>query len=144
MLRSISKQSRESVVSVLKKKNRLQQEGFAEKEGFTPAMKEWGGDGWWEWSVDGTDVTSATYRTQVSIANAFEDMLYVVLYFFNLSSYTDHNYEGIVTQLLCGIQILLLTYLWAVVADKKIKLKSLIFKSFTVVILSTFLHCLCY
>jgi len=40
MLRSISKQSRESVVSVLKKKNRLQQEGFAEKEGFTPAMKE--------------------------------------------------------------------------------------------------------
>jgi len=38
MLRSISKQS--TIRGVLKKKNRLQQEGFAEKEGFTPAMKE--------------------------------------------------------------------------------------------------------
>ena len=45
MLRSIGKQSGESVVSVVKKKRR---KGFAEKEGLKPGMKEWGGDGWWE------------------------------------------------------------------------------------------------
>jgi len=36
MLRSIGKQSGESVESVLKKKKRLRREGFAEKEGFKP------------------------------------------------------------------------------------------------------------
>jgi len=39
MLRSNSKQSGESM-SVLKKKGRLWREGFAEKEGFKPGMKE--------------------------------------------------------------------------------------------------------
>jgi len=40
MLRSIGKQSGESVESVLEKKGWLWWEGFAEKEGFKPEMKE--------------------------------------------------------------------------------------------------------
>jgi len=40
MLRSIGKQSRESVESVQKKKKKAWREGFAEKEGFKPGTKE--------------------------------------------------------------------------------------------------------
>jgi len=38
MIRNIGKQSGESVESVLKKKRKLQWEGFAEKEGFKPGI----------------------------------------------------------------------------------------------------------
>jgi len=40
VLRSISKQSTESVESVLRRKGRLRWEGFAEEEGFKPVMKK--------------------------------------------------------------------------------------------------------
>ena len=46
MLRNNSKQSEESMYWILKKKKEgLQWEGFAEKEGFKPGKKEWVGDG---------------------------------------------------------------------------------------------------
>jgi len=41
MLRSIGKQSGESVESVPEKKGRLWWKGFAEKEGFKTETKEW-------------------------------------------------------------------------------------------------------
>jgi len=43
MLRGTGKQSEESVESALKRKGRLRWEGFAEKEGFKPAIKS---EGW--------------------------------------------------------------------------------------------------
>ena len=46
-----------------RRKWRLQWKGFVEKDSFKPGMKEWRGDGWWEWWVDGTDGGSATQRT---------------------------------------------------------------------------------
>ena len=60
MLRSIGKQSRESVDSVLKNPEEEEEEeeeairwgGIAEKEGFKPGVKEWESDGRWEWRVD--------------------------------------------------------------------------------------------
>ena len=48
MLRSIGKQSNESVESVLKKKRKAM------------VGRIWGGYGWWEWWVDGTDGGSTT------------------------------------------------------------------------------------
>jgi len=42
MLGSIGKRSGKSGESVLKKKRKAMGEGFAEKEGFKPGMKEWG------------------------------------------------------------------------------------------------------
>jgi len=53
MLRSISKQSRESRQSVLKKKRRLRWKGFAEKERFQSEMKTDGGDGILSMNVSG-------------------------------------------------------------------------------------------
>ena len=58
MLRSIGKQSGESVESVLEKKRKSTVERICRKW-----MKEWKGNGWWEWWVDATDGGSATQRT---------------------------------------------------------------------------------
>ena len=61
MLRSIGKQSGESVESVRRRKGRLQWEGFAEKESFKPGVEEWRGNGWWV--VSWWNWWSATQRT---------------------------------------------------------------------------------
>jgi len=59
MLRSIGKQSGESVESV-RKKTRKATVGRIWEGGFKPG--EWMGDEWWEWRVDWTDWESATQR----------------------------------------------------------------------------------
>ena len=46
MLRSNSKQSEESMESVLKKKRKATVGRICRKEGFKPKMNEWGGRGW--------------------------------------------------------------------------------------------------
>ena len=46
-----------------RRNGRLWWEGFAEKESFKPRVKEWKGDGWWEWWVDRTNGGSATHTT---------------------------------------------------------------------------------
>jgi len=63
MLRSIRKQSREFAESVVKKKRQATVGRICRKGRFKPGMKEWRGDGWWEWWVDGTNGGSATRRT---------------------------------------------------------------------------------
>ena len=45
MLRSVGKQSGESVESVLKKKRKATGDGFAEKQGFS---MEWKSEEWWD------------------------------------------------------------------------------------------------
>ena len=66
MLRSIGKQSGESVESVLKKKRSLRLEGFAEREGLKPGMKVLSrasdGTKWdlGEYSGDSTDEVEVT------------------------------------------------------------------------------------
>ena len=55
MLRSIGKHSEKSVESVQEKKRQAMVGKIAEKESFKPGVKEWRGDGWWEWWVDGTN-----------------------------------------------------------------------------------------
>jgi len=59
-LRSIGKQSRDSVESVPKKKREATVGRTCKKEGFKPGMKELRGC---KWCVDGTDGGSTTKRT---------------------------------------------------------------------------------
>ena len=63
MLRSIGKQSGESVSQSGRRKGRLRWEEFAEKESFEPGVEEWRGNEWWKWWVDGSDGGSVTGRT---------------------------------------------------------------------------------
>ena len=72
MPRSIGKQSGESVESVRKKKKKVTLGRICRKEGCKPGMKQWGGDGWWEWWVAGTDGRSAYHmKTGATLAVAY-------------------------------------------------------------------------
>ena len=63
MHRSIAKQFGNPGNQSGRRKGSLWWEGFAEKVSFKPGVKEWRGNGWWKWWVDGTDGGSATQRT---------------------------------------------------------------------------------
>jgi len=47
-----------------RRKGRLWWDGFAEKERLISGVKEWEGDGWWEWWVDGTDGSCASHTNR--------------------------------------------------------------------------------
>ena len=84
MLRSIGKQSGESVESVLKKKKRLRWEGLAEEKVFFACNERARGDGWWERWVDGTDGGCATQ--QITVLSVRSQHIHDTFYTLHLSS----------------------------------------------------------
>jgi len=65
MLRSIGKQSGNQ--SWIRRRRRLRREGFVEKEGFKPGVKEWGSNGCWQWWVDRRESASMHWNRWVGI-----------------------------------------------------------------------------